>query len=94
MSYKPIQTKKFKKILKKLGLEHIRTEGSHEIWDLKEGALERPVTIRGHLKEVPPLHIETSLENIGMSKKEFEDILKGKKSKTTTSKKTKEKNTN
>ena len=94
MSFKPIQTKKFKKILKNLGLEHKRTEGSHEIWDLKEGALERPVTIRGHLKEVPPLHIETSLENMGISKKDFEDIFKGKKSKITTLKKSKEKNTN
>ena len=76
MGIKPIPTKLFKKFLKQVGCMYIRTEGGHEIWeDREDGSLLRPITLQTKNKDVPTLHIHTSLENLGISKKEFEDIL-------------------
>jgi predicted RNA binding protein YcfA (HicA-like mRNA interferase family) len=76
MTFKPVPTKKFKKVLKKLGLKHIRDHGDHEIWDYPEdGKLLRPVTIIGCDKTIPALHIQTNLKTLGLSYKEFQDKL-------------------
>jgi predicted RNA binding protein YcfA (HicA-like mRNA interferase family) len=75
MSHKPVPTKKFIKFLKKMGLEYKRTKGSHDIWDKKDGSLLRPVVFRPQYKDIPPLHIETNLETLGISYKEFEKIM-------------------
>ena len=78
MGFKPIPTKKFKKFLKKQGCIYIRTEASHEIWDKKDDSLLRPITFWGHKKEVPGLHIHTSLQTLGITYKEFMKIIKKK----------------
>lgn len=71
---KSIPLKKWKKFLKSLGLKHIRTESSHEIWD-KEGLL-RPVTVDKNYPDVPELHIHTSLKTLGITTKEFKELIK------------------
>src|ERR1035437_2791190 len=54
----------------------VRTESSHEIYNNTEKPLLRPVTVDSNYPEVPILHIKTNLRTIGMSSKEFEEILK------------------
>jgi predicted RNA binding protein YcfA (HicA-like mRNA interferase family) len=76
MGIKPIPTRKFLKFLKTKGIVYIRTQASHDIYDNPQKPLLRPVVIRTKYKEIPLLHIHTSLENIGVSKKEFEEWLK------------------
>ena len=73
---KPVPIKKFRKFLKSIGLTHIRTESSHEIYNNTEKPLLRPVTVDSNYPEVPILHIKTNLRTIGMSSKEFEEIIK------------------
>ena len=53
---------------------HKRTKGSHEIWDYPdESKLDRPVVFRGDEKEIPPSHIRTNLNTLGLSSREFEE---------------------
>jgi hypothetical protein len=74
---KTIDTRLFKKFLQSLGLEYKRTKGSHEIWDFKkEPFLDRPVIFRGKEKQVPTMHIHTNLVTLGLTHKEFEEIIK------------------
>jgi hypothetical protein len=73
MSYKPIQTKKFKKFLKNRGLVYIRNHGDHEIWDyLDNSILLKPVTFIGCDKEIPAFHIRTNLKTLNIKYSEFE----------------------
>jgi hypothetical protein len=76
MGIKPIPTKFFLKFLKSKGIVYIRTQASHDIYDNPQNPLLRPVVIRTKFKEIPLLHIHTSLENLGVTKKEFEEWLK------------------
>ena len=76
MGIKPIPIKNTKKILKSLNLQYVRTKSSHEIWDRPDNPLPRPVTIDTNYKDVPILHLHTTLKAIGISKKKFEEILK------------------
>ena len=78
MGIKPVPTKTFIKFLKSLGIIYLRTHASHDIFDNPKKPLPRPVVIRMKYKDIPLLHIHTTLENIGVSKKEFEDWLKEK----------------
>ena len=55
---------------------YIRTHSSHDIFDNPKNPLARPVVIRMKYKDTPLLHIHTTLENIGVTKKEFEEWLK------------------
>ena len=73
---KSIPIKKYRKFLQHIGLKHIRTESSHEIYNYPETPLLRPVTVDANYSDVPMLHIHTSLKTIGMSKREFEKIIK------------------
>lgn len=73
---KPIPIKKFRKFLKSIGLKHIRTESSHELYDYPNRPLLRPVTIDTNYPEVPLLHISTNLKTIGMTPKEFTEKIK------------------
>ena len=72
---KPIPAARFRKYLKSKGLVHKRTEGGHELWDTPVDNLPRPVTIQTHFKEVPLLHIKTSLKTMGVSVKDFEQEI-------------------
>ena len=76
MGIKPVPTRKFLKYLKSKEIVYIRTESSHDIYDNPEKPLLRPIVIRTKYKEIPLLHIHTTLQNIGVSKKEFENWLK------------------
>ena len=61
--HKPIRLSKWKKFLKCLGLEHVRTK-KHEIWNNKDKPLLRPITFRPSFKEVPAIHTMTSLNTL------------------------------
>ena len=78
MGIKPIPTKIFIPFLKSRGIIYIRTHASHDIFDNLGNPLSRPVVIRTKFKDMPLLHIHTTLETIGISKKEFEEWLKKK----------------
>ena len=78
MGIKPVSTKIFIQFLKSKGIVYIRTHSSHDIFDNPQRPLPRPVVIRMKYKDIPLLHIHTTLENIGVSKKEFEEWLKKK----------------
>lgn len=73
---KSIPLKKYKLFLKSIGLKHIRSQSSHEIWDYEEKPLLRPITVDNNYPDVPILHIHTSLKSLGISKKEFEEAIK------------------
>lgn len=74
---KSIPTSKFRKYLKYKGLILKRTEGGHEIWDLPDNSLMRPVTFQSHEKSIPILHIKTNLKTMNISTKQFEkEIIK------------------
>jgi predicted RNA binding protein YcfA (HicA-like mRNA interferase family) len=75
MGLKPIPTQMFKKFLKQIGCVYVRTTGSHEIWNKKDGSLPRPITFRGAKKEVPPTHIRTNLWTLEMSVEEFQNVI-------------------
>ena len=78
MGIKPVATKIFIQFLKSMGIIYVRTHASHDIFDNPKNPLPRPVVIRIKYKDIPLLHIHTALENIGVSKKAFEDWLKKK----------------
>ena len=71
MGIKQIPLKIFKKFLKYQGLEHIRNNHGHEIWDNPKKPLSRPVTLQGRYKNIPPTHIHTNLLTLGISHEEF-----------------------
>jgi hypothetical protein len=56
-----------------MGLEYIRTESSHEIWDIRKAPLPRCVTVDKNFKEVPERHVGTSLRAIGKTKKDLRE---------------------
>ena len=58
--------------LRKHGLVHIRSTGSHEIWDRSTvPKLIRPITIREKDKDIPLLFIKTNLETLGITMEQF-----------------------
>ena len=75
MGIKQIPTKKFIKFLKRQGLIYIRSKGDHDLYDRPEKPLPRPITIISSCKDIPSLHIHTSLKNLGISKADYEDII-------------------
>ena len=67
---KSIPYQQYVALLKILGLVHIRTEASHQIWDFPAGSgrtLLRPVTIRDKDKDIPVLHMHTNLVTLELS---------------------------
>lgn len=69
-------------LLKLLGLEYVRTVGSHQHWDFPKGsgkALLRTLTLRDKDKDIPVLHMLTNLATPELSgvttKAEFEQLL-------------------
>lgn len=79
MGVKPIPVHKFIKWLESIGLEYQRTESSHDHYNYPERhpkKLTRCITVRTKYKDVPLLHIHTSLKTLGVSKKEFENQIK------------------
>ena len=76
MGIKPIPNELFVQILKHLGLVYKRTEASHELWDLPDNSLDRPVTFRPKDKTIPVLHLHTNIVTLGLTHKEFEALVK------------------
>lgn len=76
---KPVDLAVFIRYLNYLGLVIIRHESSHYVFDYpdEKQKLDRPVIIRINKdKQVPRLHMHTSLSTIGKSHKDFENWLK------------------
>lgn len=63
----------FRRFLKKAGCKHIRTEGGHEVWTKKE--LTRPIIVQTHIDPIPEFIIKNALRNLGLTKKDFFDIM-------------------
>lgn len=75
MGIKPVPLKKYRKFLEQVGLQKIRTKGTHEIWNNPTQPLLRPVTVDSKYANVPILHIHTSLKSIGITKEDFNKII-------------------
>ena len=61
--------------LKKVGCKNTRTKGGHRHWTRKD--LSRPITVQTHVDPVPEFIIRNALRILGLSKKEFFEILFG-----------------
>ena len=78
MGIKQISTSRFIEWLEFLGLRYERTKASHDHYNYPKGhpkRLTRTITIRAKYKEIPLLHIHTSLKTLGISKEEFERAI-------------------
>lgn len=71
--YSNISIARFRKILKALGLEQVRTKGGHEMW-FKDGML-RNVVFQTHEEPIPEDIIKNNIRTIGISKADFDKIL-------------------
>lgn len=71
--YSNISVARYRRILIALGLVYIRTKGGHEIWN-KKGLL-RNVVFQNHEEPVPEDIILNNLRTIGITKKDFDEIL-------------------
>lgn len=63
----------FRDFLSKAGCNHISTEGGHEKWVRKD--LTRPIIVQTHIRPVPEFIIKNALRNLGLTKKDFFEIL-------------------
>jgi len=70
--FRPVKTKDFIKFLKANNCYRLKNTsgGSHNYW--KRPGLTRRITIREVDKEIPPFHIKTNLETLGLN---FEDLV-------------------
>jgi predicted RNA binding protein YcfA (HicA-like mRNA interferase family) len=77
--FRPIKTKSFIKFLELHNCYRVgsKSGGSHFYW--KKPGLTRRITIREADKEIPPLHIKTNLETLGLKFQDLEDYLYKKK---------------
>ena len=71
--YSNISVTRFRRILKELGLEKVRTKGGHEMW-FKDGML-RNVVFQNHVEPVPEDVIKNNITTIGISKEELDKLL-------------------
>ena len=63
----------YREFLKKTGCKCIRTEGGHEVWSRKD--LTRPIIVQTHECPIPEFIIKNALRNLGLTKKQFFEIL-------------------
>ena len=75
-SLKNIGLKDFQKFLIHLGLTHIRTTGSHEIWSRKD--LTRPVIIQSSKDPIPQFIVKNNLRTLGLTSQALFDYLDSK----------------
>lgn len=71
---KNIPLKTFRDFLSYMGLNHIRTEGGHEVWSRND--LLRPVIIQTHIDPVPEFIVRNALRTMGSSKEDYIEFLK------------------
>ncbi len=72
--YSNISIARYRRVLKHLGLSHIRTKSGHEMW-FRDGML-RNVVFQTHIEPIPEAIILNNLSTMGITKKEFDDVLK------------------
>lgn len=68
----------FREFLRKAGCKYISTEGGHEKWtrrDLTRRDLTRPIIVQTHISPIPEFIIKNALRNMGLTKKDFFEIL-------------------
>lgn len=65
---------RFRRILQALGLSYVQTKGGHEMW-FKEGML-RNAVFQTHEEPVPEDIVKNNMRTIGVSKEEFEAVMK------------------
>lgn len=63
----------YREFLQKAGCKKLRTEGGHEIWSRKD--LLRPIVVQTHEHPVPEFIIKNALRNLGLTRKDFFNIL-------------------
>lgn len=63
----------FREFLVKAGCKYIKTEGGHEKWTRSD--LTRPIIVQSHIDPVPEFIIKNTLRNLGLTKKDFFEIL-------------------
>ncbi|MDF9831335.1 type II toxin-antitoxin system HicA family toxin [Parabacteroides sp. PF5-6] len=63
----------YRDFLAKAGCKMVRIEGGHEIWTRKD--LLRPIVVQTHESPVPEFIIRNALRNMGLTRKDFFDIL-------------------
>ena len=75
-----IPLNEFREFLKKSGCKKISTEGGHEKWVRKD--LTRPIIlqthispVQTHISPVPEFIVKNTLRNLGLTKKDFFEIL-------------------
>jgi len=71
---KNISLKTFRQYLKWKGLEHIRTKGGHEIWNLK--GLLRPIVLPTHFDPVREYVVKNAFENLEVTADDYIEFLK------------------
>ena len=71
MIFRPVSKNKYIRWLKKKGLVHLRTTASHELWDNPDCPQDRPITFRTMDKDIPPLHLKTNSETMGVTMKDL-----------------------
>ena len=49
----------------------MRTTASHELWDNPDYPYDRPITFRTMDKDIPPLHLKTNSETMGVTMKDL-----------------------
>ena len=68
-----ISLSKYRKFLQYAGCVLDSTNGGHEKWT-KEG-LTRPIIVQNHIDPVPPFIVKNALRNLGITTKEFINII-------------------
>lgn len=69
-----ISVSRYRRLLSALGLSYVRTKGGHEMW-WKEG-LHRNVVFQTHIDPVSERVIYTNNLTMGISTKDFANLLK------------------
>lgn len=73
-SIQTVKTRDFRKVLRHLGLDLVKTNGgSHEKWTKK--GLSRPIIVQAHLKEIPEFILKNNCRTLGITIEEFFDLL-------------------
>ena len=72
MKLTPISQKKFKKFLAQVNCEYVRRDGDHVIYNKK--GLTRPIVFQ-RTGEIPKDHIKSNLRTLGISTKEYLEII-------------------
>lgn len=71
---KPVRWQQFEKVLLALGCEFQRQNGSHRVYKCPE--IIRPIIVPAHTKPIPEFVIKNNLRLLGITSKEYKELLK------------------